>query len=97
MCQSKSKSSQAASEGPVVDTPPSASTNTFVYYPTLATISAASPQGLQKAVVKIEVNEHSVEALIDTGNTDSFMREKLASKLQLSVSPETSVITMADS
>ena len=96
MCQSKSKSSQAASESPVVDTPPSASTNTFVYYPTLATISPASPQDLQKAVVKIEVNEHSVEALI-AGSTDSFMRKKLASKLQLSVSPETSVVTMADS
>ena len=96
MCQPKSKSSQAASVCPVADTPPSASTSASVY-PTLATISAASPQGLQKSVVKIEVNEHSVEALIDTGSTDSFMNQKLASKLQLSVSPVTSVVTMADS
>ena len=63
VCQSNSKSSQAASASPVADTLPSASTAS-VYYPTLATISAASPQGLQKAVVKTEVNEHSVEALI---------------------------------
>ena len=93
VCQSKSKSSQTASVCPVADTPPSATS----VYPTLATISAASPQGLQKSVVKIEVNEHSVEALIDTGSTDSFMSQKLASKLQLSVSPVTSVVTMADS
>ena len=95
--QSKSKSSQAVSVSPVADAQPSASTSTSVYYPTLATISAASPQGLQKAFVKIEVNEHSVEALIDTGSTDSFMSQKLASKLQLSVSPVTSVVTMPDS
>ena len=43
------------------------------------------------------MNEHSVEALIDTGSRDSFMSQKLASKLQLSVSPVTSVVAMADS
>ena len=95
VCQAKSKSSQPASVCPVADTPPSASTSASVY-PTLATISAAIPEGLQKSVLKIEVNEHSVEALIDTGSTDSFMSQKLASKLQLSVSPVTSVVTMAD-
>ena len=56
-----------------------------------------SPQGFQKAVIKIEVNEHSVQALIDTETTDSCMGQKLASKLQLSVLPVTSVVTMADS
>ena len=97
MYQSKSKSSQAASISLVTDTSPSASTSASVYYPTLATISAASPKDLQKAVVKIEVKEHTVEAVIDTGSTDSFMSQKLASKLQLSVSPVTSVVTMVDS
>ena len=97
VCHSKSKSSQAASASPVADTPPSASSSASVYYPTLATISAASQQGLQKSVVKLEVNEHSFEALIDRGSTDSFMSQKLASKLQLSVSPVTSVVTMTDS
>ena len=81
MCQSKSKSSQTASASPVADTPPSASISESVNYPALATISAASPQALQKAVVKIEVNEHSVEALIDTGSTDSFMSQNFASKI----------------
>ena len=95
--QSKSKSLQAASASPVTDTPPSASTSASVYYPTFATISAASPQGLQMAVVKIEVNGHSVEALIDTGSKASFMSQELASKLQLSVSQVTSVVTMAHS
>ena len=97
MCKSKSKSSKAESASPVVDIPPATSTCTSVHYPTLATISAASPQGLQKAVVKLEVNEHSVEALIDTGSTDIFISQNLASKLQLSVSTVTSVVTMADS
>ena len=64
VCQPKSKSLQAVSASPVANTPPSASTSASVYYPTLATISAANPQGLQNAVVKIEMNGHSVKALI---------------------------------
>ena len=96
VCQSKSKNSQAASTTSVTDISPDVLTSASVQYPTIATLSAAYPQGFTKSVVKIAVNGHSVEALVDTGSTDSFISKVLATKLQLVVSPVTSFVTMAD-
>ena len=52
-------------------------------FPTLASILAASPSSLHRTVVKIKVNDNLVDALIDTGSSDSFICSKLVNKLCL--------------
>lgn len=52
---------------------PTKSTSTSAAMPMLATISAASPSCLEKAVCPIKINGIRAKALIDTGSSESFV------------------------
>ena len=64
----------------------SSSKPTSAALPTLAIISAASPSCLSEAIVKVQINRLSADALIDTGSSESFVSNKMvkAHKLELS-------------
>lgn len=62
---------------------------------TVATISAASPSCLEEAVIKIEINKKSAEALIDTGNSESFLSKSFVQRHNLAVTPGNGLVSMA--
>ena len=48
--------------------------------PMIATVCAASPHCLEKAVCPITINGSSAQALVDTGSSDSFVSNELVQK-----------------
>ena len=86
VCQSKGKSSKttSASLSAVYDTPP------------ISTV-AASPQRLQKAMIPINICGTKLDALIDTGSSDSFICKDKVRELNLEIIPTRSTVSMAQS
>ena len=68
-------------------------------YPILATLLSKSPKTLQKAVVKVNVNEqeHQVKALIDAGSSDCFVSKQIVQALKLDIKSTNSSVSMAES
>ena len=67
-------------------------------YPTLATITCATaPNNLKRAVISIELNNNTTEALIDTGSSESFICKNIVHELKLTVNPFKSKVSMAES
>lgn len=65
-------------------------------YPCLATIKG--PECLKKAVIPITINKKSkVNALIDTGSSDSYIHKRLVEELQLPMQSKNSSVSMAES
>lgn len=62
---------------------------------TISTISAASPSSLQKATIRVTVNNNPADALIDTGSSVSFIDNNLAKKLNLKLNTCKQAITLA--
>ncbi|XP_066979054.1 uncharacterized protein [Macrobrachium rosenbergii] len=81
VCRSKAKTSD--------------STTATLYNPTLLTLAATFPKNLSHAATDITVNGHSLKALIDSCSSDSFISEKVAQKLKLTVVPASKEISMA--
>ncbi|XP_064086095.1 uncharacterized protein LOC135201146 [Macrobrachium nipponense] len=73
----------------------SGSTTAALYNPTLLTIAATYPKNLSHAATNITVNGHSLKALIDSCSSDSFIREELAQKLNLTIVPVGTAVSMA--
>ena len=65
-------------------------------YPTLATCATA-PNNLKRAVISIELNNNTTEALIDTGSPESFICKNIVHELKLTVNPFKSKVSMAES
>ena len=86
VCQSKRKN------------PPSKSTSASTH-PTLASVLATSksPKSLQKTILNALVNNNHVNALIDTGSSDSFICKKLVDEFNLTTIPTHSSVSMAES
>ena len=70
----------------------SASTN---FTPTLASIAAPSGNGLEKSKCPIFIQNNRVEALIDSGSTDSFISQLLVEQLSLDVKKSEVQVHMA--
>ncbi|XP_076052612.1 uncharacterized protein LOC143032026 [Oratosquilla oratoria] len=81
VCRSKGKTSD--------------STTATLYNPTLLTLAATFPKNLSHAATDITVNGHSLKALIDSCSSDSFISEKVAQKLKLTVVLASKEISMA--
>ena len=64
-------------------------------HPTLATIVAASPHCLSKALFEAKINGISVQALIDTGSSESFVNEKLVNNYRWSTTLSDGIVSMA--
>ncbi len=68
-----------------------------MYSPSLCAIgvTAAFPQSLSHAAVNVEIAGVTVNALIDSCSSDSFISQQLANKLNLNISSSTQNISMA--
>ena len=55
--------------------------------PTLATVLAASPDSLSKAVMKISINDLEVKALVDTGSNENFISQGVVEDMCVDVCP----------
>ncbi|XP_068235485.1 uncharacterized protein [Palaemon carinicauda] len=73
----------------------SGSTTATLYNPTLLAITATYPNNLSHAATNITVNGHSLKALVDSCSSDSFIREEVAQRLNLTVVPSSSAVSMA--
>ncbi|XP_068237219.1 uncharacterized protein [Palaemon carinicauda] len=73
----------------------SGSTTATLYNPTLLAITATYPNNLSHAATNITVNGHSLKALVDSCSSDSFIREEVAQRLNLTVVPASSAVSMA--
>ncbi|CAG2212501.1 unnamed protein product [Mytilus edulis] len=65
--------------------------------PILATVTAASPQCLKKAVINVRVNERPCKALIDTGSSESFIDRQFAKLMSVNINDATGSVSMASS
>lgn len=63
--------------------------------PTLATVSAVSTVKLSKATMKIRVHGNEVDALLDTGSSESFISKRLIDKYNFHVYSGSSTVSMA--
>ena len=65
-----------------------------LWSPTLATVGA--PETLQKSTATVVVNsDWSVQALFDSGSSESYIHPSLVQVVAISVSPPTSMVSMA--
>ena len=71
------------------------STTASMFSPTLCTITAACPDSLMQASVKVSVCGNILTALLDSGSSDSFISESMAKQLHLKIHPSTQNISMA--
>ncbi|CAC5421075.1 unnamed protein product [Mytilus coruscus] len=65
--------------------------------PILATVTAASPQCLKKAVINVHVNDRPCKALIDTGSSESFIDRQFAQLMSVTIRDATGSVSMASS
>ena len=65
--------------------------------PCLPTLDKHYPSMLKPAIVNIEIDGHSIRALIDTGSSDSFIDKSIAEKLQFSIQQCNRTISLASS
>ena len=72
-----------------------ASTMAAVFSPTICSITAACPNSLSQASVKVSVYRNTLSALNDSGSSDSFINETVAEQLNLKVHPSKQDISMA--
>ena len=63
----------------------------------LSTVSARSPSLLSKAITKVVVGRHHVSALLDSGSSDTFIKESVAEWMKLELLPSRSCVTLASS
>ena len=85
------RSSKMTSVAAATSGDPSASS-----FPTLAaTAPAASPGGLSKAILRAEVNGQTVDALVDTGSSQSFVSHNLVKMNKWKLFPSSSKVFMA--
>ena len=61
----------------------------------LCTSTGGSPQSLSQAITKVNLNGHVLNALLDSGSSESFISRNVALKLNLVVTPSSKNITMA--
>ncbi|XP_064083977.1 uncharacterized protein LOC135199749 [Macrobrachium nipponense] len=73
----------------------SGSTTAALYNPSLLTIAATYPKNLSHAATNITVNGHSLKALIDSCSSDSFICEEIAQKLNLTIVPVGTAVSIA--
>ena len=60
-------------------------------------IATLGPPALATAITDVIVNGETLKALVDTGSSDSFIDEQVASKLNLVITPSKKMITLASS
>ena len=60
-----------------------------------AMLSAASPGTLSKATVSVTIKGRELQALVDTGSSESFISEKCVRELNLTVLPASGKVSMA--
>ena len=71
------------------------STTASLHLPTLAcTTSVTTPLSLQKSMCKIYLNNSEVDALFDSGSSESFIHPRLVSDLGLKSSFSSSKVSM---
>lgn len=66
-----------------------------MFSPALCTITAACPESLIQATAKVSIGGTCLIALIDSGISDSYIRENMAKKLYIKLHPSTQKISMA--
>ena len=64
-------------------------------YPTLATAATATGHSLNKSTCKVFINNIKLNALIDSGSTNSFIYPRVVNSLSLSICPDESQVSMA--
>ena len=58
-------------------------------------VTAASPGSLSKAIIKVRINGHRAEALIDTGSSESFVNSSLARDRKWKIYPTDNTVCIA--
>ena len=51
----------------------------------LCSITASLPESFWSATTKVSINAHKVNALLDTGSSESFIDVRVTSKLQIKI------------
>lgn len=69
--------------------------STSAAVPTLATISAGSPDGLLKVIMDIKINGVWAKALVDTGSFESFICDKFVNTHKWKIQPMRGEVSMA--
>lgn len=59
-----------------------------------ASITASIPS-LSKAMIKIKINSHEVDALIDTGSSESFINQNVTKRLNIKIFPGGGKVSLA--
>ena len=79
VCRSKSKNSNLSA----------------IYSPTLCAITAACPENLSHASVPIICNNQTLDALIDSCSSDSFISENAFNRLKIPKTPSNKTVSLA--
>ena len=69
-------------------------TSAAMWYPILATVSAAAPQSLVKSMTLVSIDGLKAKALIDSGSSESFIHPELVKSAALHIHPSSSTISM---
>ena len=73
----------------------SRSTTVTLFTTNLCAITASVPESLAPATTRVLLNGHTVNALLDTGSSESFIDARITSKLRIKIKPLKKEITMA--
>ena len=73
----------------------SARTQTTASMPILSAIPNCSLPSLKSAMTSVTVNGHELEALIDTGSSQSYIRTEVAKRINLDIAPSRGAVCMA--
>ena len=92
MCMSEGRQPSVASSDRAVAETTAASLH---FNPTLASITSATLPALSKSISRVSINGHVVNALIDSGSSDSFIHPDLVSKLALQTKAGSGQVFMA--
>ena len=70
-------------------------TTAAIFSPVLATVNIVTPNSLQKSIVKVQIKNHDVNALIDSGSSNCFIHPRVVKQLNLDIFPDTGHVSMA--
>ena len=69
-------------------------TTDAIFSPVLATVNIVTPDS-QKSIVKVQIKNHDVNALIDSRSSNCFIHPKVVKQLNLAIFPDIGHVSMA--
>ena len=96
VCRSSKGNESPVTAAALHEQPSTASTASTIYFsPTLATVSSATAPSLGKSTVKITAGGQLIDALIDSGSSESFIHPNIVNQLRLVPTAASGKVSMA--